>query len=167
MRSRLHPQGALCAVGGPVVIGTIVGMPSGPFAAGHGALATPAILFGVTALMVPALYIATAFAGVAPPARRFAGAIGDGLRVCGVALLGLAAPAGFLAATSETAAAASLAGAGALVASVLIGLRGLHRRLFADRSPDLVHLAIYGGWSLLAMTLGLVFWDRGMAGLAG
>jgi hypothetical protein len=144
-------------------MGAIAGMRAGPFAAGHEAVVTPAVLFGVTALMIPALYISTAFAGIAPAARGFAGAIGEGLRACGVALLGLAAPAAFLVATAETAEAAALVGTAALCASTVVGLRALYLRLFAARR-DLTHVLVYGCWSLLALLLGAMFWPHGLAG---
>jgi hypothetical protein len=164
MRSRTVPLDALCALGGPLVIGAIAGMRAGPFAAAHEAVLTPAVLFGVTALMIPALYIVTAFAGIAPAARGFAGAIGEGLRACGVALLGLAAPAAFLVATAQTAEAAALVGTAALCAAALVGLRALYHRLFAATRRDLLHVLVYGCWSLLALLLGAMFWPHGLAG---
>jgi hypothetical protein len=158
MSSRPVPLGALCALGGPIAIGAIAGMQSGPFAVAHDAVAAPAIVLGVTALMIPALYIATAFAGIAPPARGFTAGVGEGLRACGVALLGLVAPAAFLAATARSAEAAAALGAGSLVAAVLVGLRALYIRLF-DRG-EVVHRMIFAAWSGLALLLGALFWTR-------
>jgi hypothetical protein len=160
MSSRSVPLGAICAVGGPAAIGAIVGMQSGLFAAAHEALAAPAILFGVTALTIPALYIATAFARIAPPARRFARAVGEGLSGCGIALLGLAAPTAFLAATTGTAESASLVGAAAIAAAILVGMRALYLRLFEGAGTRIVHHIIYGCWSALALLLGALFWSH-------
>jgi hypothetical protein len=158
MSSRSVPKGALAALGGPVAIGAIAGMQTGPFAIAHDAVAAPAIVLGVTALMIPALYIATAFAGIAPPARGFASGVGDGLRACGVALFGLAAPAAFLAATTGSAEAAAALSAASLVAAVLVGLRALYIRLFG--SGEIVHRMIFAAWSAMALLLGALFWSR-------
>jgi hypothetical protein len=158
MSSRPVPKGALSALGGPIAIGAIAGMHTGPFAIAHDAVAAPAIVFGVTALMIPALYIATAFAGIAPPARGFTAGVGEGLRACGVALLGLAAPAAFLAATAGSAEAAAVLGAAALVAAALVGLRALYVRLFGR--GEIVHRMIFAAWSGMALLLGALFWSR-------
>jgi hypothetical protein len=105
------------AVLGPVAIGGII-------AARAGALSpiavSPAIVFGVLCATAPALYIAIAALGDAPPFGAVVRAMGTALGAFGIALAGLVLPATFLslsATTSETTMAAcsvALAGAGGL-----------------------------------------------------
>ena len=77
---------------GPVAIGGILATrahdPSPMFAA-------PAIVFGVIAATAPALYIATAAAGQAPPLAAVVRAFGVALGAFGIALAGLILPAAF------------------------------------------------------------------------
>ena len=65
----------LLAAAGPLAIGAIVGMQRGAVAIAHGSLPLPLILAGVTAVMLPALYIATSLMGAAPPAARVGDAV--------------------------------------------------------------------------------------------
>ena len=146
----LRPVDALLAAGGPMAVGAALGMIRGPLAVLPSVLAMPAVLAGVAAVMIPALYIGAALAGVAPPARDVAGAVARAFRACGVVMLGLTAPALFLLATTH--ALATPLGGAVLAAGVLAGLRVLFGDLFAAPSP-LVACA-FGAWSLVAMALG-------------
>ena len=157
------PLSITAAAVGPVVLGAIIGSPGGPFAAAHDAMTVPALVFGVTLIMVPALYVATAIAGAAPSARGFGRAVGLGLRSCGVAMLGLAAPAAFLVATGEDAEVGFVVGAAVLATGILIGLRALYRTLFAEPRTAVIHVVVYFGWSCLALIIGALFYLRAPA----
>jgi hypothetical protein len=50
MTSRRPPLPASLAVAGPAAIGAVVGLPAGPFAAAHHAVAVPLVVLGVTAV---------------------------------------------------------------------------------------------------------------------
>lgn len=144
---------ALAAIG-PVALGGIFAARAGvatPIAV------APAIVFGVLAATSPALYIAIAATGDAPPAGRVARALMVGLGAFGIALAGLVLPAAFLSLSSvspeTTVAVTSLALGGAAV----LGLQRLSREL-ATRSP--AASVIFVVWA--AATLGIaarLWWD--------
>ena len=154
MHPRVTPSAALLAVAGPVAFGIAIGLPVGPFAAARQAIALPATIFGVAALVVPALYIGGALAGVAPPVREFAGSVGAALRALGVCLLGFTPPAAFLIATNPGAEAAGLIGACTLAVSAAVALRALYERLFQPGRPHLHHALLYTAWSALTLLIG-------------
>jgi hypothetical protein len=144
---------ALAALGGPVALGAIVGLEIGPLAALSKSLALPAVLAGVAAVMVPALYISATITGVAPPARDMARSLARGFRACGLVMLGLAAPALFLLATTQTSDVAVVVGGGVTAAGVLVGLRVLFADLF-ERGALLARAA-FAVWSLVALIMGM------------
>ena len=98
---------------GPVAIGGILATrahdPSPMFAA-------PAIVFGVIAATAPALYIATAAAGQAPPLAVVVRAFGIALGAFGIALAGLILPAAFASLSSLARGAVFLVWAASVVA---------------------------------------------------
>ncbi|HEU5058558.1 MAG TPA: hypothetical protein VFU21_18625 [Kofleriaceae bacterium] len=157
MDPRLSPSAALFALAGPVAIGAAIGQSLGPFAAAHHAIALPATIVGVAALVVPALYIGGALTGAAPPMGAFASAIGRALRALGVCLLGFTPPAAFLVATNPGVEAAELVGAGILAVAAAIALRTLYDQLFAGGRPLLHHKLLYGLWSALTLIIGGLF----------
>jgi hypothetical protein len=94
----LSPQvGLALAATGPLAIGAILAARAQDLAP---LAAVPAIVFGVLAATSPALYIAIAATGDAPPLRSVARAVGVALGAFGVALAGLVLPAAFLAMSS-------------------------------------------------------------------
>jgi hypothetical protein len=93
-----RPQvGLTLAAAGPLAIGAILAARAQDLAP---IAAVPAIVFGVLAATSPALYIAIAATGDAPPLRSVARAVGVALGAFGVALAGLVLPAAFLALSS-------------------------------------------------------------------
>jgi hypothetical protein len=121
---------ALAAIG-PVAVGGILA------ARAHDAspmLAAPAIVFGVVAATGPALYIATAAAGNAPPLATVIRAFGVALGAFGVALAGLILPAAFVAMSSNSAATTIAAATCAIGAAGYLGLRRLAGELKAAGS---------------------------------
>lgn len=139
------------AAGGPVALGGVL---ASRLATAAPAFALPAIVLGVSAVTVPALYIATAATGSAPSAERMAAAVGRGLGALGVVLLGLAAPLLFLVATSSQPTTWVGLGSGALAAAALFGLAALHRTLFAGQVPSLVRDGLFLTWALVALVIG-------------
>src|SRR5262245_22956652 len=93
------PRGLALAMAprGPAATG---GVPAAKAGVATPAAAAPAIAFGVLAATSPALYIAIAATGDAPPAGRVARALMIGLGAFGIALAGLVMPAAFLALSS-------------------------------------------------------------------
>jgi hypothetical protein len=149
------------AAAGPVAIGAILA------AGAHDArpmIAAPAIVFGVVAATAPALYIATAAAGHAPPLAAMVRAFGVALGAFGVALAGLILPAAFAALSSVSPGTAIAASSAAIAAAGLLGLRRLASELAAGR-PEAARLPLAGGavfliWAASACAIaGRLWWD--------
>ena len=144
---------ALAAIG-PVAIGGIFAARAGvatPVAV------APAIVFGALAATSPALYIAIAATGDAPPAGRVARALAIGLGAFGIALAGLVAPAAFLSLSSSspetTVAMTSLALAGAAV----LGFRRLAHEL---GTRSLAASVVFVVWAFATLGIaGRLWWD--------
>src|SRR5512140_2328787 len=120
------------AAAGPVAVGGILA------ARAHDPspmLAAPAIVFGVVAATGPALYIATAAAGNAPPLAAVIRAFGVALGAFGLALAGLLLPAAFLSLSSVSVATTLTATSGTVAIAGYLGLRRLATELKAH-SPD-------------------------------
>ena len=152
--ARVGARTLALAVSGPAALGAAIGARFGIAALATRAALTPAIVVGVTALMVPALYIAASLVGEAPPMGRFGAAAAAGLRAAGIAMLGLTGPALFLIGTARGTAAVWLVGGGALFAGVLVGLRALYRALFGEGLAPNLRLVVFGSWSAVAMAIG-------------
>jgi hypothetical protein len=147
-------MGAVQTLAGPALLGACAGFPAGAGSAVHQGAAVPVALLGVTAMMVPALYIGASFAGVAPSARRMARATTGTLRDMGRVSLGLAPALAFMAATSQDDSTATVFGFMALGAVALLGLRALYLRLFAAQGRRLASTALYAAWSLVSLGIG-------------
>lgn len=152
------PPGMLAAwaVGGPALMGAGLalaldgGSLTGPvtFAA-----AWPLAIIGVSLLCAPTLYIAAAFAGVAPDPQRTARAFAETLGGIGRLLVGCLPAAAFLAATAPG---PRVLGLGFLVMAfaACVGLRGLYGRIFGDDARPRTRL-LYLGWSVIYLAIGL------------
>jgi uncharacterized membrane protein len=141
---------ALAALG-PIAVGGIVAARSEAITP---LLSTPAIFFGVIAATAPALYIALAATGDAPPISKVARAFGVAFAAFGVALAGLVLPAAFLAASSTSPITTYV------VATAVLGIAGLLALLRLARelaSPDK---------SLMA-SLVFFMWAASTAGITG
>lgn len=156
----------LLAAGGPAAIGAVLGMPRGGLAMASGAAMLPAILLGVTSLMLPALYITTSLLGAAPPAGETPAMLGRALRATGTVLLGMAAPSAFLAATMGSASTALALGALVTMGGALVGLRSLFAGMFSGRPVGALGVFVCVAWSLVALTIGgRLFFDT-LAGVS-
>jgi hypothetical protein len=151
------PALALAAVG-PVAIGAIV--------ATHGdsplpLAAVPAVVFGVVAATSPALYIATAATGTAPPLARVIRAFGSALGAFGIALAGLLLPAAFLALTSTATWTTFVVATAALGGAAVLALRRLARELAAESSQrSLTASMLFITWAAATTGIaGRLWWD--------
>jgi hypothetical protein len=85
-------------------------------------LVTPAVALGIAAITSPALYIALAATGDAPPLSVVARALAMALAAFGITLAGLLLPAAFLSLSSVSHATSVFVMTGALGTAALIGL---------------------------------------------
>jgi hypothetical protein len=142
---------------GPVAIGGILAIrahdPS-PM------LAAPAIVFGVVAATAPALYIASAAAGHAPPLAAVVRAFGVALGAFGIALAGLILPAAFVSLSSVSPGTTIAVATAAIAAAGLLGLRRLASELRAGGGAG-------GPWSSLGSSAVFVIWAGAIATIAG
>ncbi|HEU4735168.1 MAG TPA: hypothetical protein VFT22_45060 [Kofleriaceae bacterium] len=155
---------ALAALG-PVALGGMLAARAGDPSP---MLAAPAIVFGVVAATGPALYIAMAAAGAAPPLAGMVRAFGVALGAFGLALAGLILPATFVALSSVSAATTIAAASAALAGAGYLGLRGLACELRggrADAPSGASGASILGGVVFLAWAgatlaiAGRLWWD--------
>jgi hypothetical protein len=153
------------AAAGPVAIGGLLAARANDASP---LLAAPAIVFGVVAATAPALYIATAAVGSAPPLAVVVRAFGTALGAFGIALAGLILPAVFIAASSVTpGTTVAAATAGIAVASAL-ALRRLAAELAAGRgavSPGLglASSGVFAVWALATAAIaGRLWWELAM-----
>ncbi len=147
-----HGVGLTLAALGPVAIGGLLATQATtatPLAA------APAIIFGVVAATSPALYIAIAVTGDAPPLSKVARAFIVAFGAFGIALAGLLLPAAFLSLTSVNTAMTFAAVTAAVGAAAFLGLRRLARELSpATGVPaSLMSSAVFLIWS--AATIGI------------
>lgn len=147
------------AAAGPVAAGGLLAV------RGHDVspmLAAPAIVFGLVAATGPALYIATAAIGSAPPLGAVVRAFGIALGAFGLALAGLILPAAFIALSSVAVTTTLGAATIAVAAAGLLGLRRLLAELRAAspaaRSP-LTGL-VFAVWALATVSIaGRLWWE--------
>ena len=149
----LLPRGPLThlsAVAGPMLVGACLHLQAGAMAMLEGAVRLPAIMIGVAVLMAPALYIGSAFLGVAPSARETATTLAAALGDAGLVLVGTAPALAFLIATSTGQAAGLLLGHLVVFVAVVLALRTLWRRLFSEAPHRARALALFFGWTIVA-----------------
>lgn len=142
---------------GPFAMGAVLGLPDGPARMLSEGLMLPAVVFGVTALMAPALYIGMSLVNVSPPAAEVVRAFGEALRACGTVLAGLAPATAFLLATAQGAWAVWVFGSLAVAAAALLGVRRLFNELRDDDTSLLRSLPLYTVWALVSLGLGVHF----------
>lgn len=154
------PRGLSIALAatGPVAAGAILAVRA------HDAspmLAAPVIVFGVVAATGPALYIASAAVGHAPPLAAVVRAFGVALGAFGVALAGLLLPAAFIAVSSVSAGTTIAASSGAIAIAGYLGLRRLATEL---RPPGSGGIA---GAAALASSAVFLVWAGATVAIAG
>ena len=148
------------AAAGPVAIGGIL---AARLHDPRPMVVAPAIVFGVVAATAPALYIATAAAGQAPPLAQVMRAFGVALGAFGIALAGLILPAAFAALSSVSPGTAIAAATAAIAAAGLLALRRLASELAAGRpgaARSLAGGAVFLIWAASVGTIaGRLWWD--------
>lgn len=163
--------GLAIAVGGPMALGAVLGASGVRGGVDPGVLdiiqssaILPIILLGVTAAMIPALYIATSLSGAAPPAHAVGGAVIRGFRACGITLFGMLAPVAFLLATSDSQGVTSLVGALVVSVGVFAGLRVLFADLFESAREPVTVRVVFSVWALVALAIGASMYDQFVVG---
>ncbi|MBA3393630.1 MAG: hypothetical protein H0T89_13355 [Deltaproteobacteria bacterium] len=141
--------GLTLAAAGPVALGAILAARAGTLTPLAGA---PAIIFGVVAATSPALYIAIAATGEAPPLSKVARAFALALGAFGLALAGLVLPAAFLSLSSVSAVTTIAVVTAALGGAAVLALRRLATEL-ATPDSSLTSSVIFIVWA--AATLGI------------
>jgi hypothetical protein len=153
----------LAAVG-PAAIGGLLAAQAGTASP---LLAAPAIVFGVVTATAPALYIASAAAGHAPPLAIVVRAFGFALGAFGLALAGLVLPAAFVALSSTSATASFAAASAAIAGAAFFGLRRLagelgSHQLRADEPVTALatRKLVFGVWAVATLSIaGRLWWD--------
>jgi hypothetical protein len=157
------PVSVAIAAAGPTALGAIISL---RLANPAPAIAIPAVVLGVAAATLPALYIATAVTGAAPPLDHVARAVGRALFALGLAALGLAAPLLFLTTTTTDAGAAYGLTSVALVTALAIGLRVLHRELWGPGLRTIALDLTFLAWAVSALIIGARLYAELAAGVA-
>jgi hypothetical protein len=164
-----YPRGPALALAalGPVAIGAIMAIRSD---SPSPLIAVPAVIFGVVAATSPALYIASAATGTAPPLSAVVRAFGVALGAFGIALAGLLLPAAFLSLSSTDTFMTFVAVSAAVGAAAFLGLRRLATELARSSvepypgatgiKPSMTSSVVFFVWS--AATIGIadrLWWD--------
>jgi hypothetical protein len=141
---------------GPIALGAVIGSQLGPWTAAREAVLIPAIIVGLTAITVPALYIGMVATGSRVTAGGLARAVVRGLEAVGVTLLGLAAPLAFVLATSRAPRLGVLVGAGALAAAAVLGINRVRLSIRDDArlEPSALDAGLFLAWAAIALVLG-------------
>lgn len=152
-----RPSAAIVALAGPALAGAVLNLPFGPVRLAAGAALLPAILLGVTLVMVPALYIGATLLGAAPPVDTVAVAAARGLRACGILLLGLCAPSAFLLATAHGRVGTALLTLAVVGGGAAVALRTLYRDVFPDAAARRKILPLFVAWTAVTIAIGCHF----------
>jgi hypothetical protein len=116
-------------------------------------VAVPAVVFAVAALTLPALYIATAAFGAAPPIGRVMRAVGTALCSLGIVYAGLVLPLLFLGISSSEKTAFAL-GAATVGVGAVVALRRLYAALYDGTFPVVGRGALFWTWAVIALVIG-------------
>jgi len=146
----IPPLSVACAAAGPLAVGAVLALrlhDPAPF------IAVPAVVFAVAALTLPALYIATAVVGAAPPVGKVMRAVGRALCSLGLVMAGFAMPLLFLGASAGEGTAFAL-GAVTVAVSAVIALRVLHAALYEGAFPVTGRGLLFWTWAVIALVIG-------------
>ena len=137
------------AVAGPLAVGAVLTLrlhDPAPL------VAVPAVVGAVAALTLPALYIAAAVVGVAPPIAEVVRAVYGLTLLLAALLLGLVLPLAFLVASSGPGTAFVL-GAVAVTTAAAIALKVLREALFVGGAID-GRAVLFWSWAAIALVIG-------------
>jgi hypothetical protein len=147
----------LLAAVGPVAIGGLLALPGSSVSP---LFAVPAVVFGVTAATSPALYIASAATGSAPPLSAVVRAFGVAIGAFGIALAGLLLPVAFLALSSVSGTTTLVVTSAAIGGAGFIGFRRLAHELRSVRAASFAGEVVFVIWSLATCGIaGRMWWD--------
>jgi hypothetical protein len=147
----------LMAATTPIAIGGLVAI--------HGSsvsplFAVPAVVFGVTAATSPALYIATAATGSAPPLAAVVRAFGVAIGAFGVALAGMLLPVAFLSLSAVAGSTTFFVASAAIAGAGLLGLRRLKQEMHAARPLSFSGEIVFWIWACATAGIaGRMWWD--------
>lgn len=146
------------AAGSPFAIGALLAARTGTMAP---LAAVPAVVFGVVAATAPALYIASAATGTAPPLATMVRALALALGAFGVALAGMVLPATFLALSAVAPSTAFVVASAALCGAALLAVRRLALELrMTWVRPSSAATAVFTVWWLTTLGIaGRLWWD--------
>ncbi|HVO30328.1 MAG TPA: hypothetical protein VMV18_06315 [bacterium] len=156
-RTKVRPVEGMLALGGPMAIGAVIGMPGALAGILHGAAVVPLVVAGVALTTFPALYIVSTLGGVAPSASEMILGGVRGARNGAVACIGLAAPAAFLVASSRTPGLSLALGMAILAVAAYAAVTAFWRALYAEepsRSRRQDAAAMFVLWAVLAGAIG-------------
>ncbi|MCB9727381.1 MAG: hypothetical protein H6744_01050 [Deltaproteobacteria bacterium] len=153
---------AALAAAGPALAGATVAMHDGLAVAAWIGLGLPLLIAAVACLMLPALYIGSAFIGVAPPLREVARAAGLALADLGRLMLAFTPALAFLVATSTHRFETGLHAHLALLGAAFFALRAMYGRLAPrDAGPfgprQLAGFLLFATWSCITLAIGWRF----------
>ena len=154
--SATSPATIAAAAAGPLAVGGVLALRLSDPAP---LVAVPAVVFAVAALTLPALYIATAAFGAAPPIGRVMRAVGTALCSLGLVYAGLGLPLLFLGVSSGERTAFVL-GAATVGVGAVIGLRRLYGELYGreggGRGGELAigRRVLFWTWAGIAVVIG-------------
>lgn len=143
---------------GPFAVGALIAARTGTYAP---VAAVPGVVFGVIAATSPALYIASAATGTAPPLAAIARAFVVALGAFGVALAGLLLPATFLALSAVAPMTAFVMASAAIGGAGVLALHRLAIELRAEwKQPSLAASAVFLVWWVATLGIaGRLWWD--------
>lgn len=144
------PLSIFAAAAGPLAVGGVLALRLQNLAP---LVAVPAVVFAVAALTLPALYIATAAFGAAPPIRRVMQAVGTALCSLGLVYAGLVLPLLFLGVSSSEKTAFAL-GAVTVGVGAVVGLRRLESALHEGTLPVTGRGGLFWTWALITLVIG-------------
>jgi hypothetical protein len=155
--ARLGAPALVLAALAPIALGGLLAARTGHLAPIG---AVPAVVFGTAAATAPALYIASAAAGAAPPLAIVLRGFATALAAFGVALAGLLLPAAFLALSSVAPRTAILVASAAVGGAGLLGLRRLavELRPGAAMAPSLTSGLVFLVWATATVGIAARLW---------
>ena len=147
--NRMPRRTGALILAGPMVLGLCLSLrPGTTWTEGF---SLPFVLLGVTAVMLPALYIGAGLLELSPRAEAILSGASEGLVRCSWACLGLAPALAFLVGTSTSVLGGAAAAYGIVGLSVCLGLRGLYTSTFEGSSRAIL---FFIAWSAVSLGIG-------------
>lgn len=142
------------AVFGPVALGAAIGLGSVSLPMLRGSLALPALVLGLAAALVPALYIGRSLAGAPTNAAELGRSVLRALASLGITMAGIAPAVLFLISTSESASSVLLFAYLSVGTAALIGVRRLYQELSVSGPRSGWLWLVFVAWAMLGLALG-------------